>query len=81
MRAAYVQVWQANVWTIKPALVERADGHRGFAYNPRVLRVRDQIPLGTLFDRNGLPLATSDPALLDTHAAVCERTCGPHAEQ
>ena len=71
-RAAYIQTWQANTWVIEPALVKQGDGQRGFAYNPRVLLARDRIPLGAIYDRNGVPLATGDPALLDTHAVALE---------
>ena len=72
LRAAYIQIWQANAWIIEPALVKQADGYRGFAYNPRVLRARDQIPLGAIYDRNGIPLATGDLTLLDSHAVAFE---------
>jgi len=70
LRAAYIQVWQANRWILQPALVLQADGNRSFVYNPRIYYAQDQIPLGTIYDRNGIPLATSDPALLDTHATA-----------
>ncbi|MCH8963224.1 MAG: hypothetical protein IH820_18390, partial [Bacteroidetes bacterium] len=72
VRAAYIQIWQANHWIIEPALVKQADGHRGFVYNPRVLRARNLIPLGAIYDRNGIPLATSETALLDSHAVALE---------
>lgn len=70
LRAAYIQIWKADDWIIAPALVMQADGQRGFVYNPRVLRARDLVSLGAVYDRNGLPLATSDPALLDSHAVA-----------
>ncbi|MFQ5570216.1 MAG: FtsW/RodA/SpoVE family cell cycle protein [Rhodothermales bacterium] len=72
LRAAYIQIWQANDWIIKPALVKQADNRRGFAYNPRVLQARNLVPLGTIFDRNGIPLATSDLNVLDAHAETLE---------
>ncbi len=68
LRAATIQLWHANDWVLRPALVMQAEGRRGFAYNPRVLRARDLIPAGTLFDRNGIPLATSDTAQFSLHA-------------
>ncbi|HMB89405.1 MAG TPA: FtsW/RodA/SpoVE family cell cycle protein, partial [Rhodothermales bacterium] len=61
LRAAYIQIWHGDDWLLKPSLVIRADGSRSFVYNPRVLYARSLIPRGTIYDRNGLPLATSDP--------------------
>ena len=40
----------------------QADGARRFKYNPRILDVVSQIPRGTIYDRQGLPLATDEPA-------------------
>ena len=42
----------------------QADGGRRYLYNPRVLDVVRQIPRGTIFDRQGLPLATGDRELV-----------------
>ncbi|HMB92766.1 MAG TPA: FtsW/RodA/SpoVE family cell cycle protein, partial [Rhodothermales bacterium] len=64
LRTAYIQVIKVDDWIVKPALVPQADGKRGFAYNPRIRLALDRIRLGTLYDRNGIPLATSDPSVL-----------------
>src|SRR5262249_17852131 len=45
----------------RPMLGIQADGVRRFEYNPRVLEVAESIPRGTIYDRHGLPLATSRP--------------------
>jgi cell division protein FtsW (lipid II flippase) len=59
--AARVQVLRADELVVKPHLGVHADGGRRFAYNPRVLDLIKGIPRGTIYDRRGLPLATSDP--------------------
>ncbi len=41
-------------------LVVQADGARRYQYNPRLPGGDAQIPKGTIYDRNGLPLATSN---------------------
>jgi cell division protein FtsI/penicillin-binding protein 2 len=49
------------------ALVVEADGARRFEYNPRFQEVMRQIPKGAIYDRNGLPLATSDWGEIEKH--------------
>ncbi len=63
-----VQVLRADTYAVKPHLGMQADGVRRYQYNPRVMDVIAQIPRGSVYDRNGLPLATS------------ERTVGDRAE-
>ena len=60
---ANVQVIRADSYAVKPHLGMQADGVRRFQYNPRLLEVLGQIPRGTVYDRNGLVLATSNPGL------------------
>lgn len=67
-RAAFVQVLRADRTLVAPALSVQGDGERRFEYNPRLLAVAQQIERGTIFDRNGIPLATSRPADLAAHA-------------
>ncbi len=50
-------------------LVVQADGARRYQYNPRFQLVMREIPMGSIYDRNGLPLATSDWAELEKHRA------------
>jgi len=47
--------------------VVEADGARRFEYNPRFQEVMRDIPKGTIYDRNGLPLSTSDWSELEKH--------------
>jgi cell division protein FtsI/penicillin-binding protein 2/cell division protein FtsW (lipid II flippase) len=67
LRAAQVQVLQADKFLTRGALTVQGDGLRRFQYNPRLESIADSIPRGSIFDRNGLPLATSDPQELERH--------------
>jgi cell division protein FtsI/penicillin-binding protein 2/cell division protein FtsW (lipid II flippase) len=67
LRAAQVQVFQADRFLTRGALTVQGDGLRRFQYNPRLEAIAETIPRGTVFDRNGLPLATSDPQELEKH--------------
>ena len=59
-----VQAVQPDDYLVRPQLSMQADGGRRYLYNARVLDVARQIPRGTIFDRQGLPLATGDPDLV-----------------
>ena len=58
-----IQVVRSDRYVVKPHLGVQADGVRRFQYNQRVLDVATMIPRGTVYDRRGLPLATSDRAV------------------
>jgi cell division protein FtsW (lipid II flippase) len=66
-KAAYVQVWDSPGTMCAGTLVVQADGARRYQYNPRFLEVMREIPKGAIYDRNGLPLATSDWQELQKH--------------
>ena len=51
-------------WLVKPALVADRSGARMFSYNPRIGILMNKLQAGTLYDRNGLILATSNPELI-----------------
>lgn len=68
-KAAYVQVLHSPAVMGEGTLVVQADGARRYQYNPRFQEVMRAIPKGTIYDRNGLPLATSDWAELEKHRA------------
>jgi hypothetical protein len=81
-RAAIVQVARDDATMGQGTLVVQADGARRYQYNPRIDEVIDSIPIGAIYDRNGLPLATSDWAELEKHRAAyrqlgfdIDRTC------
>ena len=68
-KAAYVQVARSAETMGQGTLVIQADGARRYQYNPRFQDVMNSIPMGSIYDRNGLPLATSDWAQLEKHRA------------
>lgn len=71
--AVSVQAVDADAYLVRPQLGLQADGGRRFQYNPRVLDVLRQIPRGTIFDREGLPLATGDRTLMRNAAGAYAR--------
>jgi cell division protein FtsW (lipid II flippase) len=72
-KAAYVQVLRSAPVMGEGTLVVQADGMRRYQYNPRFQEVMRQIPKGTVYDRNGLPLATSNRAELEEHRAAYQQ--------
>jgi cell division protein FtsW (lipid II flippase)/cell division protein FtsI/penicillin-binding protein 2 len=58
-RAAWIQVVHADDLAAASSLTEQADGGYRFEYNPRLLTAARTLTRGTIYDRNGLPLATS----------------------
>jgi cell division protein FtsW (lipid II flippase) len=73
LRAAQVQVLQADRVLTRGALTLQGDGYRRFEYNPRLVDIAQSIPRGDIVDRNGVILATSDPAQIERNRAVLER--------
>ncbi|HUP22811.1 MAG TPA: FtsW/RodA/SpoVE family cell cycle protein [Thermoanaerobaculia bacterium] len=63
-KAAWVQVVAADDTATRGTLVVHADGALRYRYNPRLVELVDRLPRGSVLDRNGMPLATSDPELL-----------------
>lgn len=59
-----IQVLHADEYAVRPHLGVQADGGRRYEYNPRVVDLVRQIPRGTIYDRRGIPLATSDPDVI-----------------
>ena len=57
------QVVSADDTVVRPHLGLQADGVRRYQYNQRVLELVATLPRGTVFDRGGFPMATSDPAM------------------
>lgn len=48
-----------NQFLIKPAYVANTEGYRIQEYNPRISLLISRMPVGNIYDRNGLILATS----------------------
>jgi cell division protein FtsI/penicillin-binding protein 2/cell division protein FtsW (lipid II flippase) len=72
-RFSWIQVARADNILVRPSLVMQADGVRRYQYNPRLLEVAREVPKGTIFDRNGVPLATSDWGQIEAHRADYEK--------
>jgi cell division protein FtsW (lipid II flippase) len=84
VRAGWVQVARADTVATASTLSEQADGGFRFSYNPRLLTVSRLLVRGTIYDRNGLPLATSRPdemqkipELYRAAGVVPQQTCSP----
>ncbi len=73
VQAARVQVFGTGQTMSTGALVPQADGHRRYMYNPRVVEASEVIPRGSVFDRNGIPLAVSSATELEGHRDEYER--------
>ena len=71
--AAGVQLVRADAVVVRPQLGVQADGLRRFQDNPRVLDLVRRIPRGTIVDRNGLALASDDPAIVQHASAAYAR--------
>ncbi|HVS63945.1 MAG TPA: FtsW/RodA/SpoVE family cell cycle protein [Thermoanaerobaculia bacterium] len=69
-KIAVVQVLRADETMVHGTLTVHADGERRLRYNPRLLRAAAMVPRGDVVDRNGIPLATSDPAALEPYREV-----------
>jgi cell division protein FtsI/penicillin-binding protein 2/cell division protein FtsW (lipid II flippase) len=72
-RFSWIQVARADNILVRPSLVMQADGVRRYQYKPRLLEVARKVPKGTIFDRNGIPLATSDWTQIETHRTDYEK--------
>jgi cell division protein FtsW (lipid II flippase) len=59
-----IQIVHADDYVARPHLGVQADGGRRFEYNPRVLDIVRLMPRGTIYDRQGVPLATDDPTVI-----------------
>jgi cell division protein FtsW (lipid II flippase) len=59
-KAAWVQIVRQDATVGAGALTLQADGYRRYQYNPRLLAIARSIPRGTIYDRNGLPIASSN---------------------
>lgn len=56
--------FNSSKWVTKPALVADKGGSRMFSYNPRIGILMKKLEAGTVYDRKGLILATSNPLLI-----------------
>lgn len=59
-------------WIVKPSLVADRSGARMFSYNPRITILMNKLQAGTLYDREGRILATSNPQLIQQQRRVLD---------
>jgi cell division protein FtsW (lipid II flippase) len=69
-RAADVQLFRSVSTMTMPMLGIQADGGQRYEYNPRLLAVAELVPRGTIYDRRGVPMATSRGDELQNFAAA-----------
>ena len=67
--AARYQVFEDQTYLARDSRAMEDDGVQRPQHNPRMNSLAREIPRGTIYDRNGLPLATSDWRELDRHRA------------
>ena len=72
VRAFVVQVVDRNETMARPVRTRQADGVQRFQDNPRLREAAQWLTRGTISDRNGLPLATSDGREIDKARAAVE---------
>ncbi len=73
VQAFRIQVWNGDENVAKGILTRQRDGEYRFIYNPRLLEVARLLPKGTIYDINGIPLATGSCQILEQHKAEFEK--------
>ena len=64
-KLAWIQLWTGTDYIVKPARVIDRNGLPVFSYNPRINELAKIVGAGTVYDRNRLILASSDPAKIN----------------
>jgi cell division protein FtsI/penicillin-binding protein 2 len=67
--AARYQIFQSATYLARDANSYEEDGVKRPQHNPRLSSLANEIPRGTILDRNGIPLATSSWQELENHRA------------
>lgn len=60
-------IFSNSKWVVQPALVADRSGARMYSYNPRIAILVNRLQAGTLYDRKGRILATSQPDSVVKH--------------
>ena len=68
-KVTWVQLLAGDYIATRGALVLQQDGARRYEYNPRLRQLARRVGRGTIYDRNGVPLATSSWEDLERHRA------------
>jgi len=72
-KAASIQVWHDTELIARESNVMQEDGRQRPQRNPRLNSLARELTRGTIYDRNGLPLATSSWSELESHRAEYEK--------
>jgi cell division protein FtsI/penicillin-binding protein 2 len=72
-KAASIQVFHDNDLIARESNVMQDDGHKRPQRNPRLNSLAHELTRGTIYDRNGLPLAISSWTELERHRAEYEK--------
>lgn len=72
-RAASIQIFEDNSLIARDAMVIQQDGVKRPQHNPRLNSLAHELTRGTIFDRNGVPLASSSWDELVRHRADYEK--------
>lgn len=72
VKAAHAQIIKADDFAISGSLTIQADNRVRYVYNPRIIEIIREIPRGSILDRNGIPIATSNWDLLEKNRRVYE---------
>lgn len=68
----YYQLFAASKTMIRPAITSRANGQLVLGYNPRIAQVINRLDRGNIYDRNGVLLATSSKAEMESLKLVSD---------
>ena len=60
----YYQKIKQDEYLVKPAAIADSGGRRYLEYNPRISQLLKHLKQGDIYDRNGVVLATTDPAII-----------------
>ncbi|MGA0555297.1 FtsW/RodA/SpoVE family cell cycle protein [Larkinella sp. VNQ87] len=66
--------WRGNEYIVRPVRVVTRTGDPVYSYNPRIERLTRELASGTLYDRNGLVLASSSPDVVTKQANRLRKT-------
>ena len=79
--AARYQVFDDRDYLARDAHTIEEDGVKRPQHNPRLNSLAREIPRGNIYDRNGIPLATSDWEELERHRAEYEALWGSRSSR
>ncbi|GAB3727650.1 FtsW/RodA/SpoVE family cell cycle protein [Spirosoma lituiforme] len=66
--------WRGSAYVVRPARVVTRNGDPVYSYNPRIERLTRALAAGTIYDRNGLVLASSSPETVRQQSAKLQRS-------